>query len=386
MKLSGRKKAVGVAVGILIIILLGYRLFWYRPPVAVIVVKKAEIQGKVHGPGTVQSKVPVTVSAKITGILEKLYADQGNHVKKGQLLAELDIAELRARAAAAEAAKNRARRDLDRAKADLLKAEANLVLAQSNYQRDLEVFKPGYISQAAFDNTKAALKVAESEVNSSRSAVEALQAQLAQSESETHAAEAVFAYTRILAPMDGLITVRKSEVGDTAAPGTPIFQMVDYQIWAASWIDETKLAQLREGQKASIKLRSGRVFQGEVVRLNKEADTVTRELEVDVKFDTLPNPLVIGEETEVDIDTGSQTAPAVPLSAIVERNGSKGVMVVSKGLTNFRPVTLGLQDAQWAAVLEGLKEGEMVIFNPAGIETGKKVRPEIKTDTAKKNQ
>jgi len=386
MKLSGRKKAVGVAVGILIIILLGYRLFWYRPPVAVIVVKKAEIQGKVHGPGTVQSKVPVTVSAKITGILEKLYADQGNHVKKGQLLAELDIAELRARAAAAEAAKNRARRDLDRAKADLLKAEANLVLAQSNYQRDLEVFKPGYISQAAFDNTKAALKVAESEVNSSRSAVEALQAQLAQSESETHAAEAVFAYTRILAPMDGLITVRKSEVGDTAAPGTPIFQMVDYQIWAASWIDETKLAQLREGQKASIKLRSGRVFQGEVVRLNKEADTVTRELEVDVKFDTLPNPLVIGEETEVDIDTGSQTAPAVPLSAIVERNGSKGVMVVSKGLTNFRPVTLGLQDAQRAAVLEGLKEGEMVIFNPAGIETGKKVRPEIKTDTAKKNQ
>jgi len=386
MKLSGRKKAVGVAVGILIIILLGHRLFWYRPPVAVIVVKKAEIQGKVHGPGTVQSKVPVTVSAKITGILEKLYADQGNHVKKGQLLAELDIDELRARAAAAQAAKNRAWRDLDRTKADLLKAEANLVLAQSNYQRDLEVFKPGYISQAAFDSTKATLKVAESEVNSARAAVEALQAQVAQAESETHAAEAVFAYTRILAPMDGLITVRKAEVGDTVAPGTPVFQMVDYQIWAASWIDETKVAQLREGQKASIKLRSGRVFQGEVVRLNKEADTVTRELEVDVKFDTLPNPLFIGEETEVDINTGSQNAPAVPLSAIVERNGSKGVVVVSNGLTSYRPVTLGLQDVQRAVVLDGLKEGEMVMITPAGIEPGKKVRPEIKTDTARKNQ
>jgi len=386
MKVPVGKKVIAAAIGILIIIFLGYRLFLYRPPVNVIVVKKAEIQGKVHGPGTVQSKVPVMVSAKITGILEKLYADQGNYVKKGQLLAELDVAELRARAAAAEAAKNRARRDIDRAKADLLKAEANLVLAQSNYQRDLEVFKPGYISQAAFDNTKAALKVAESEVNASRASVEALQAQVVQAESETHAAEAVFAYTRILAPMDGLITVRKSEVGDTVAPGTPIFQMVDYQIWAASWIDETKVAQLREGQKASIKLRSGRVFQGEVVRLNKEADTVTRELEVDVKFDTLPNPLVIGEETEVVIDTGSQTAPAVPLSAIVERNGSKGVMVVSNGLTSFRPITLGLQDTQRAAVLDGLKEGEMAILNPAGIEPGKKVRPEIKTDTAKKNQ
>ena len=386
MILSGRKKAVSVAIGILIIILLGYRLFWYRPPMAVIMVKKAEIQGKVHGPGTVQSKVGVSVSAKITGILEKLYADQGSRVKKGQLLAELDISELKARAASAKAAEERARHDLSRAKATLQKAGANLVLAQSNYQRNLELLKPGYISQADFDTTKAALKVAESEVNSSQSDVEALQAQVAQAESETHAAEAVFAYTRILAPMDGLITVRKAEVGDTVSPGTPIFQMVDYQIWAASWIDETKVAQLREGQKASIKLRSGRVLQGDVVRLNKEADTVTRELEVDVKFDTLPNPLVIGEETEVDIDTGRQTAPVVPLSVIVERNGSKGVMVVSNGLTSFRPVTLGLQGSQRAAVVDGLKEGEMVILNPAGIETGKKVRPEIKIDTAKKNQ
>jgi HlyD family secretion protein len=386
MILSGRKKTVGVAIGILIIILLGYRLFWYRPSVAVIMVKKAEIHGKIHGPGTVQSKVGVSVSAKITGILEKLYADQGSRVKKRQLLAELDISELKARAASAKAAETRARHDLNRAEAALRKAEANLVLAQSNYRRDLELLKPGYIAQAAFDTTKAALKVAESEVNSSEADVEALKAQVTQAESETHAAEAVFAYTHILAPMDGLITVRKAEIGDTVTPGTPIFQMVDYQIWAASWIDESKVAQLREGQKASIKLRSGRVFQGEVVRLNREADTVTRELEVDVKFDTLPNPLFIGEETEVDIDTCSQTAPAVPLSAILERNGSKGVMVVSSGVTSFRPITLGLQDSQRATVLDGLKEGEMVVINPAGIEPGKKTRPEIKTDTARKNQ
>jgi RND family efflux transporter MFP subunit len=386
MKLSGKRTAIWAAIGLLIIILLGYRLFLYRSPIVVIIVKKTDIQGKVHGPGTVQSRVPVTVSAKITGILEKLYADQGSRVRKGQLLAELDIAELKARSAAARAAKNRAQLDLARAQADLLKAEANLELARSNYQRDIELFKPGYISRAAFDNTKASLKVAESEVSASQAIVAAVRAQVDQAESEAHAAEAVFAYTRILAPMDALITVRKSEVGDTVAPGIPIFQMVDYQIWAASWIDETKVAQLREGQKASIKLRSGRVFQGEVVRLNKEADTVTRELEVDVKFDTLPNPLVIGEETEVEIDTGSQTAPAVPLSAIVERNGSKGVMVVTNGLTGFRPIAVGLQDGQRAAVLEGLKEGEMVVLNPAGIETGKKVRIEIKADTGRKNQ
>lgn len=385
MKFSGRKKVIGAAfASAIIIILLGYGLLWYRSAVAVTVVKKAEIRSKVHGPGTVQSKVPVTVSAKITGILEKLHADQGDQVQKGQLLAELDIAELRARTAATRAAKNRAHRDLARAEADLVKAQANLALAQSNYQRDMEVFKPGYISQAAFDNTKAALKVAESKVTASQAAVAALQAQVDQAESETHAAEAVFAYARILAPMNGLITVRKAEVGNTVSPGTPIFQMVNYEIWAASWIDETKIALLREGHKASIKLRSGRVYQGEVIRLNKEADIVTRELECDVKFDTLPHPLVIGEETEVEIDTGHQTALAVPLSAIIERNGSQGVLVVSDRLVNFRPITLGLQDERVAAVLQGLDEGEMVIINPADIKPGKQVRPEIK-DIGKKN-
>ena len=122
--------------------------------------------------------------------------------------------------------------------------------------------------------------------------------------------QALHNYTRILAPMDGLITVRKAEVGTTVPPAAPSFK---WWIWTRSgWrpgSTQTQVAQLRAGQPAAIKLRSGRVFQGEVVRLNKEADTVTRELEVDVKFAQLPEPLVIGEEGQVDIDTGPSDWP-----------------------------------------------------------------------------
>jgi HlyD family secretion protein len=379
VKLPGGKKSIALAIGVVIIVFLAYRLIWHRPPVPVVSVKKVAVQGKVHGPGTVQSRVPVTVSAKITGVLEKLYADQGEMVQKGQLLAELDAVELRAREMAAQAAKNRAQRDLARAQADMIKAQANLGLAQSNYQRDLEVFKPGYISQAAFDTTKAQLKVAESEVAATKATVTALEASVKQAESEAHAAAALHNYTRILAPMDGLITVRKAEIGNIIAPGTPIFQLVNLdQIWVAAWIDETQVAQLREGQQATINLRSGRVAQGEVVRLNKEADTVTRELEVDVKFAQLPEPLVIGEEGEVDIATGQQTATAVPLAAIISRNGSKGVLVADKGVARFQKISTGLQDGNKIAVLEGLKEGELVVINPAGIEPGKQIRPEVR--------
>jgi HlyD family secretion protein len=381
VKLPGGKKALGVAVGVVVLVFLAYRLVWHRPPVPVIRVQKTEIQGKVHGPGTVQSKVPVTVSAKITGILEKLYADQGDRVQKGQLLAQLDSVELRAREAAAQAARSRAQRDLARGQADLGKAQANLGLAQSNYQRDLEVFKPGYISKAAFDTTKAQLKVAESEVAASKATVTALEAAAKQAESESRAAEALHNYTRIFAPMDGLITVRKAEVGTTIAPGIPIFQMVDLDcVWVAAWIDETQIARLREGQPATIKLRSGRVFQGEVFRLNKEADTVTRELEVDVKFAQCPNPLAIGEEAEVDIATGRQTGPAVPLSAVKAKNGASGVWVSDNGILRFRKVTLGLQDGARTAVTEGLKAGDLVVVNPAGLIPGAKINPKIVAD------
>jgi HlyD family secretion protein len=378
VKLPGGKKALGIAIGVIILVFLAHRLLWHRPTVPVIRVKKTEIQGKVKGPGTVQSKVPVTVSAKITGILEELYADQGDRVQKGQLLAKLDSAELRAREIAAQAARSRAQRDLARARADVIKAQANLGLAQTNYQRDLEVFKPGYISKAAFDTTKAQLKVAASEVAAAKATVTALQAAVKQAESETHAAVAIYKYTHIAAPMDGLITVRKAEVGTTIAPGTPIFQMVDLdQVWVAAWIDETKMAQLREGQPATIILRSGRVFQGQVARLNKEADTVTRELEVDVKFAQLPLPLVIGEEAEVDIDTGRQTALVVPLSAVITRNGGKGVLVTDKGRVQFQKIATGLNDSKKVAVLEGLKEGDLVVINPVGLKAGERLRPRV---------
>jgi HlyD family secretion protein len=380
VKLRGGKKSVWFGLGILLIALASYRLFWYRPTVPVIEVKKVEVQGKVHGPGTVQSKVPVTVSAKITGIVEKLFADQGDYVQKGRLLAKLDSAELRAREMAAQAARNRAQRDLAKARADQVKAQANLSLAQRNYQRDLEVFKPGYISKSAFDTTQAQLKVAESEVAAAKSAVTAQEAAVKQAESETHAAAAIHKYTDIIAPMDGLITVRKAEVGDIIAPGTPIFQMVDLdEIWVAAWIDETKVAQLREGQPATIILRSGRVFQGKVVRLNKEADTVTRELEVDVKFEKLPEPLVIGEEAEVDINTGTVKAPAVPLTAITEMDGKTGVLVVEQGgRLVFRPIRTGLNDGKRIAVPEGLNEGDLVVAQPTNLKPGTRVKAEIK--------
>ena len=252
------------------------------------VVKQAEIQGKVQGPGTVQSKVPVTVSPKITGILEKLYADQGDYVHKGQLLAEMDSAELRAREVAAQAAMSRAQRDLGRAQADMGKAQANLGLAHSNYQRDLEVFKPGYISQAAFDTTKAQLKVAESEVEAYQAAVAALQAGVKQAESETKAAAALRTTPASPRPWTASSPCARRRSGTTLVPAAPFSR---WWTWTRSGWPPGSIRPWWPncGKGSPLKLPCAPVenFPGQVARLNREGDTVTRELEVDVKFDAV---------------------------------------------------------------------------------------------------
>ena len=331
IKLQANKKIVFAGISIAVLFFVVYRLFWHKPAVAVIAVKKEIVQRRIHGPGTVQSKVPVSVSAKITGIVQKLNADQGAVVKAGDLLAELDTAELKARLESARAAIARARQDVEKARASVTKAHAGLVLAQSNYKRDLEVFNAGYISPAYFDLTRAQLKVAESEYAEALKTVEAAQAVLVQATAEAKATEATLDYAYIRAPMDGLITARTAEIGDTVTPGVPIFTIVDLKhIWVAAWIDQARIAHLKEDQPATIRLRSGRAFEGKVARINKEADTVTRELEIDVMFDSLPEPLVIGEEAEVFISAGAEDCPAVPVTAVLSRDGKAGVLVVEK--------------------------------------------------------
>jgi HlyD family secretion protein len=188
-----------------------------------------------------------------------------------------------------------------------------------------------------------------------------------------------------MAPMDGLITSRKAEMGTTLSPGTPIFQMVALEtVWVAAWIDQSQISQIKEGQPAAILLRSGRQYRGQVSRITTEADTVTHELEVDVKFDRLPEPLVIGEEAEVDIDTGTVKAPAVPLTAITERDNKTVVLAVDQGRLVFRPVKPGLNDGKRIAILEGLKEGDLVVAQPANLKPGTRVQPEVNTPEAKK--
>jgi len=375
MKAKWKIILVSLIVAVLIA-LLTFRLFFYAPPVAVVQAGEGKVALEVRGPGVVASRIQVTVSTRVTGILKELHADQGDSVKAGQLLALLDDSDSAAKAGGAAAASVASQRNIAAADATLAKARADKELAQSSYRRDQALFRSGYISQAAMDVAAATLKSAQSAEASAEATLGARQAESQAAAQEAVYARALHTFTRITAPMDGLIVVRDAEAGDTVVPGAPIFRMVDTRkLWVAARIDESVVGQVELGQPATIRLRSGKELPGEVVRINRQSDAATRELEVDVAFREIPERFAIDQEAAVVIHAGEQKGVVIPASALFQQGRAFGVLVAANGRAVFRPVRTGASDGVFVIVREGLKAGETVISLPAGIRAGSRVRP-----------
>lgn len=372
-KLSVRKLLL-IAVLVAAVAMSAYLLVLRRTPVTTVRVHDGDIEETVHGPGTVQARVPVTISTRMVGNIVQLYADQGDVVRRGQLLALLDARDLAAREAAAQHALDNAQANVTAAEAALALARANTALAESNYQRDLEVFNKHYISPAAMDATTAALRVGEAAEKNAAALLAGRRTEVHSAEADLKYAGVLLSYSRIEAPFDGVIWRRDAEIGDTVQPGTSIFQIVaPSTIWSATRIDETVVGRVAVGQSATIRLRSGEQLQGKVIRVEHESDTVTRESTVDVSLPKIPHHFKIGEETDVAIQVGQARGLVVPASAVVQQGGSEGVFVVQNGRAHFRVVMFGPSADGTVLVAAGLEKGDLIVVRPGKVRSGQRV-------------
>ncbi len=360
------KAVLALPIVAVLLALLAYRLFLYSTPVAVVQAKEGKVAVEVHGPGVVAARIAVTVSTRVTALLKEVLADQGDSVTAGQLLAVLDDTDVAAKAIAAREAATAARRNVEAADAALAKARADLELAQGNFQRDQEVFRTRNISQAAMDATAAALKSAQSAEASAAATLAARRAEADAAAQEAVYASVLHAFTRITAPMDGLIVSREAEAGNTLVPGSPIFRLVDTDtLWVAARIDESVVGRAEVGQPARINLRGGEELPGEVARISRQSDPATRELEVDVAFREPPQRFAMDQEAEVTIQAGEESGVVIPASALLQPGRERGVLVVEGRRALFRPVRTGATDGKRVIVREGLAAGETVIRRPA---------------------
>ncbi|MFY9528761.1 MAG: efflux RND transporter periplasmic adaptor subunit [Candidatus Acidiferrales bacterium] len=268
----------------------------------------------------------VIVSPQITGRMIKLTVDEGSEVKKGDLIAQLDPAELEAQLAQdvanigsleakvrqsqqtlawtneqTEAALSQAAANLTSVKAQLEQARATLELAEVNYKRAEGLFQAGVNSAQDRDQAESTVKAARANVKSledqvkaaaaalavaqaNRKQVQVQQADVASTEAQLRQARAArdqaqtqFSYTRIYAPIDGIVSVRVAKQGEVVAQGAPIVVVVDVDhLWVRADVEESYIDSIRFGDKMKVRLPSGNVIEGSVIFKGVESDYATQ--------------------------------------------------------------------------------------------------------------
>jgi len=378
MPVNRSKLLVPALVAGLVLAVAAGAVYWrFGRAVAVPVVEAAQgtVAQRVVGPGTLQARVPVTLAARITATVQQINVDIGDEVKRGQALVLLDDRDLAAKRSVVGGQQTALARNVDAAKASIAKAHADLELARSKQQRDAELLRTGFVSQAVLDASDAALRAAQANLDNARATHAAREADASTLSHEARYSDTLLSFTRIVAPMDGVIIARQAEVGTTVVPGSTLLRMVDpVTLWVAMRVDESVLARVQVGQAASIRMRSGEVLPGKVARLARQSDAATRELEVNVAFDKPPARFAIDQEAEVAINVGNASGITVPLKALTrDREGRQGVLVVVDSRTEFRPVQTGASDGQQVLIGKGLADGERVVAKADDVKVGMRV-------------
>lgn len=331
------------------------------------------IIGEVMGTGTLEARVKTTISPRIQERLIEVLADQGDHVKKGQLLARLDDAEAKQQVAIAEATLAAAHKTAERVRADLARSEAVLAQAKLDAKRLAELVVSRAVSQSDADKAIEALSIAEADLKRSNAAIAETDGQVLVAEKTLLYRNEQLAFTKIHAPYDGLVIRRDRDPGDVLVPGASLMQLISLdEIWVSAWVDETAMPAVAAGQPARIEFRSeaGKSYVGEVARLGRETDRETREFLVDVRAKELPGNWSIGQRAEVFIETGRKSDGVIlPEAFIVRNSGVAGVFTNENGRARWKEIKPGMSGGGNVAVTEGLAAGTTVVRAPAGRKT-----------------
>jgi HlyD family secretion protein len=371
--------------------------WWLGPQVQTEVVQRRDVLQTVVASGRVETPHRVNIGAQITGTVARVPVTEGQTVKADDVLVELVGTELQsARRQAQQAvvqAQNRLRQMNELqgpvVQQTLRQAQASLDTAQASWQRNQALFGQGFIGQAALDESRKALALADAQVRAAQQQVTstraggaehslALGAVLeAQANAETVNAKARYAV--IQAPAGGQLIGRNVEVGDVVQAGKVLMTLSpEGAMQLVVQIDEKNLRLMALGQQAlaSADAYPQQPFKAQVAYINPGINAQTGAVEI--KLDVLEPQQNLKQDMTVSVDLVVARKPqvlALQVGRVNEISGaSPWVWLVQAGHVVRRPVRLGLRGGAWVEVLEGLREGDAVVTSPTALREGQRVR------------
>jgi HlyD family secretion protein len=354
-------------------------------------VARGDVARSVVATGKIQPITKVEVKSKASGIVEKLYVDINNVVKKGQQLAQLDQQEIQAQVEAQRAQLASAEANVGTYQANIEQDKVNaaapdLPMYKATLDRNLEMQKEGIVSRQVLDDANKDYLAALTRRDSSHAQIgvdtaklKQARAQVMQSQASLKQLEEQLSYTTIVAPMDGVILSRDVEIGDAVSSilvlgstATLIMTEGDInEVYVQGKVDEADIAHVYMAQPARIKVESfrDRAFNGKVTKiapLGVEKDNVTT-FEVRVSINNpggeLKANMTANAEILLDEHKGVLTVPENAVIYDNQKNAS--VEIPDKKQKEGKrkvPVKVGLSNGSVTEILSGLKEGDQVVL------------------------
>ena len=382
-------------------------------------VQKRNLEALVSASGKIQPKRSVNISADTMGKVTSLSVNEGDRVTKGQFLLEIDPRNLRNRVESGEASLQAQRSQQEGLRLSLESARVNLKAAQDAFRRQQELMKGGLTTREAYERAENEVKVRETELRTQEQSVKTQALRYEQERASLESARYDLSRVRLESPINGIVTRRNIEEGETAVtgtmnnPGTVLLTIADMSVIEAEVdVDETEIPNVALGQTAKVTIDAmpGKTFTGKVTEIGNspiqvsgqtaagqatnfkvvltldgeipevrpgftctaEITTATRSNSVAVPIQAMTvREMVVdakGDIVREPVPAGNKPAPRrtgpVELKEGQSRKELEGVFLVRDGRAHFEPVKTGIAGDKYFEVLNGLKDGDEVVIGP----------------------
>jgi len=361
-------------------------------------VQASPVENTYEAMGTVRSKTISVLSSKVLGLILSIHVREGDRVKAGQLLIEIDDREMKAQLEKSRAGLKESQFALDEiekairgGEAEKKAADARLALASSTLDRYKGLFERRSVSSQEFDEVQTKNTAAKADADQASERLQALLAKknqiiarIDQAKADTVNAEAFLSHTRILSPIDGIVTAKPADVGQMAAPGTPLLSVEDethYRLEAL--VEESRIGRIHLGDPVSVSIDAlgQKPIAGQVSEIVPALDPASRSyiIKIDLRSPDSSTLFRSGLFGKVRFNTGTKKVLTVPVQSVLERGQLTFVYVVDPAkIAHMRLIQTGKTYGDRVEVLSGLSEGDQVILEPlSAVKDGAAVEPGV---------
>jgi HlyD family secretion protein len=419
-----RKKKIVIGVGIVVVLgAVAFANFRFKRTDAVTVntevLQKRKLAAIVSASGKIQPKRSVNISADTSGRVTDLAVEEGDKVAQGQFLLQIDPRNLATRVQSGEASLGAARSQAEQLKLALESSRTALKQAEDTFKRQQDLWKAGLTTREQYEKAEADLRIRQQDLRAQEQNVQTQQLRMKQEQATLESARTDLSKVRIESPINGIVTRRNIEEGETAVvgtmnnAGTVLLTIADMSVIEAEVeVDETDIPAVQIGQPATITIDAmpGKTFTARVTEIGNspiqttgqnaatqatnfkvvvtvegeisevrpgftctaEITTATRDsvLSVPIQATTVREMVIddkgsiVREQPDPDARRSAGTVQAAELKPGQERKEIEGVFVVRDGRAVFEAVKTGIAGEKYFEVLSGLKEGDAVIVGP----------------------